>query len=127
MNYAQDFVRNTHQSAGVVTGQDIQPGQRVKAGSTIVIQIQDKSAVPPWVYWGGGVLIAGLLGGLFGRKLNSGKKKKYIGENDVKVNLKPVWDVGTQTVTNSDSEVVQNKIHLKYIPDEGVQTLNSVS
>lgn len=124
LNYARDFVRNTNQPPGIVIGQDVQAGQRVKPGSIVVIQIQDRSLVPPWVYWGGGALIAGLLGGL-ARKFSTGKKKKYIGEREVKVNLKPVWDTGTQTVISGDSEVFQNKIFLKYIPDLGVQTINN--
>jgi hypothetical protein len=39
--------------------------------------------------------------------------------------LKPIWDSGKQTVTSKESNLVQNKIHLKYISDIGTQTLKT--
>jgi len=103
------------------------PGTLVPIGSEvkIVVQSDKRNSVPPWIYWGGGVIIAGLFGGFVGRKLNPGRKKNMIGRKDISVNLKPVWDIGKQTITSAENNLVQNKIHFKYFPDKGTQTIKS--
>ena len=125
LRYAQQFVKNTGQPEGIVTGQDLPPGKKVPPGTTVVIQIQDKAEVPPWVFWGTGVLVAGVAGGFIGRKISGGKKKKIVGEKNLKPILKPVWDAGKQTITKKETKLIQNKIHLKYIPDKGNQTIKT--
>jgi len=123
LNYAQQFVRNSGLSEGMVSRQDVSPGKEVPVGTTVVIQIQEKRVVPPWVYWGVGILAAGFAGGLTGRKISGRKKRKMAGEKKVKLDLKPVWDVGKQSITKNENNLIQNKIHLKYISDNGTQTL----
>ncbi|MBT6005856.1 MAG: PASTA domain-containing protein, partial [Prolixibacteraceae bacterium] len=104
-----------------------EPGTMVPTGSkvTIITQRDNNNIPPPWFYWGGGILAAGLMGGFIGRKINTGRGKKPIGKKDVSVNLKPVWDVGKQTISYEEKNVILNKIHLKSIPDKGIQTLKT--
>lgn len=123
LRYAQQFVRNSGNPEGIVTRQDIPPGKQVPPDTLVVIQIQDKGAVPPWVFWGGGILIAGVAGGLIGRKINTSKKKKIVGEKNINVDLKLVWDIGKQSVTSTNDKHVSNKIRLKYITDLGKQSV----
>jgi hypothetical protein len=90
----------------------------------VVIFVAEKEDVPPWLLWGGGVIIAGLAGGFIGRKINVKKKKPLAKDKDL-IELKPVLDGGKQTLESDSKSLIQNKLHFKYISDTGTQTIKT--
>ncbi len=126
LNYSERNVNEPGIAEGVVVDQFPEPETLVPIGTNVKIFVQNnKNTLPLWVYWGGGVLVAGLLGGFIGRKVNPGRKKKIVGEKDTSVHLKPVWDIGKQTIISNENNLIQNKVHLKYISDKGIQTIKN--
>jgi beta-lactam-binding protein with PASTA domain len=125
LNYIIEYVKKSGQLNGIVVDQEPQSGTLVPPGADVIIFVQDNSSVPPWIYWGGGVLAAGLLGGFIGRKINSGKKKKIVGRKELKLDLKPVLDVGKQSISENENQLFKSILHLRYISDSGIQTLKT--
>lgn len=125
LNYIIEYVKKSGQLNGIVVEQEPQSGTLVPPGADVIIFVQDNSSVPPWIYWGGGVLAAGLLGGFIGRKINPGKKKKIVGRKELKLDLKPVLDVGKQSISENENQLFENILHLRYISDSGTQTLKT--
>ena len=125
LNYIIEYVKKSGQLNGIVVDQEPQSGTLVPPGADVIIFVQDNSSVPPWIYWGGGVLAAGLLGGFIGRKINPGKKKKIAGRKELKLDLKPVLDVGKQSISENENQLFKSILHLRYISDSGIQTLKT--
>jgi beta-lactam-binding protein with PASTA domain len=125
LNYIIDYVNKSGQQNGIVVDQIPQPETLIPPGADVTIFVQDKSGVPPWIYWGGGVLVAGLMGGFIGRKINPGKKKKIVGRKELKLDLKPVLDVGKQSISENENQLFKNSLHFKCISDTGTQTLKT--
>ena len=135
--------RRRRRREGTIVDQDPEPGMRVLRESRVNLffaateELGDESNVdpppgnktedfpPPWIYWGGGILLAVLLGGLVVRRFNIESKKKPIGEKDISIDLKLVWDIGKQTIISNENNLVQNKVHLKFISDKGNQTIKN--
>lgn len=124
LNYLIEPVKKSGQQNGIVVDQNPQPETLVLPGTELIIFVQDNSAVPHWIYWGVGVLTAGLLGGFIGRKISPGKKKKMVAKKEMELDLKPVLDVGKQSITTG-YQLFNSSLHLKYISDAGTQTLKT--
>jgi len=125
LSYLVKKVNESGLPDGVVADQFPEPGRIVPVGSEVTIFVQnDKSGPPPWIYWVGGVLAAGVLGGFLGRKTGI-RKKKPMAKKDISVDLKPVWDAGKQIISTDEKNVTLDRIHLKYISDSGTQTLKT--
>jgi len=124
LNYAIVYVKNFDENVGIVVGQSISQGKEVPPGTSVVIEIQDEKTLPPWIYWGGAILLAGVLGGsVMKRKIKAGERKKKIAKKNIKLKLNLVWDNGEQTVSKGRPDVVHSKLNLKYISDKGKQNL----
>ena len=125
LNYAIVYVRNSDENIGNVVTQSISRGEQVPPRTSVILEVQDKRTLPPWIY-GAGVLLllAGLLGGsIIKRKIKNGKKEKRVASENAKLKLIVVWDNGEQKVFESLSELTRFKLSLKIIPDRGEQTL----
>lgn len=125
LSYIIEPVNEPGQQNGTVVEQNPQPETLVPQGADVTIFVQDDSGIPPWIIWGGVVLLAGLAGGFIGRKIKPGKGKKAAGKKDVKLNLNPVVDIGEQTITSKENSLIGNELHLKFISDVGIQTLKT--
>ena len=138
------FPQVSEKREGTIIDQNPKEGEEVPRGTpvdiTIAVQNQNRNNVPPlnnnnqdkhengiplWIYWAGGILAAGLIGGFIRRAIKSRNRKKPIGEKDVSVELKPVWDTGKQIISTDEKNVTLNWVHLKYISDSGTQTLKT--
>jgi len=124
LNYLLKYEKRPGEPKNMVVEQDPLPETRVTAGTDVQLIIPKAEAVPPWVYWGGGILVAGLLGGFTGRKLG-GKKNKKLGQKDTSLHLKPVLDKGKQTIETDDNLALRSHLQLKPIPDKGTQTIKT--
>lgn len=124
LNYSIGYVNETGYRAGVVVEQNPRPETMVAPGSDVTILVQNNT-LSPWVYWGGGVLVVGLLAGFVVRKMSSGRKKKQIAKKDILIDLKPIYDTGRQIIISEENKLSYTKVHLKCILDFGVQTLKT--
>lgn len=124
LNYLLKYEKRPGEPRNVVVEQEPLPETRVAAGTDVQLIIPKSEAVPPWIYWGGGILVAGLLGGFTGRKLGRNKSKK-VGQKDTSLHLKPVLDKGKQTIEKKDNLTMQSHLQLKPIPDKGTQTIKT--
>jgi hypothetical protein len=124
LNYLLKYENKAGEPGDVVAEQEPLPETRVPPGTNVQLVIPKQETLPPWIYWGGGVLVAGLLGGFVGRKLG-GRKHKPLGEKDTTLHLKPVLDKGTQTIESSDNLKISKHLHLKPVPDKGIQTIKT--
>lgn len=124
LNYLLKYENRAGDPSDVVAEQKPLPETRVPPGTDVLLVIPDSDAVPPWIYWGGGVLVAGLLGGFVGRKWGV-RKSRTVGQKDTTLHLKPVLDKGKQTIENSDFGMIRLHLHLKPVPDKGTQTIKT--
>lgn len=123
LNFYFQYTSNTKAEPNTIVEQAPVSGSRVPAGTDVILYIAENKTVPDWIYWGGGILVATVLGGFAGSKLKKGIKKKIPGKKDISVHLKPVWDPGKQSIQTGANIVSKNNLHLKFLPDLGEQTL----
>lgn len=124
LKYLLKYENRPGEPKDVVLEQDPLPETRVPPGTDVQLVIPEQETFPPWVYWGGGVLVAGVLGGFVGRKIG-GRKNKPLGQKDTTVHLKPVLDKGKQTIENGDNLMIRRHLHLKPVSDKGTQTIKT--
>jgi len=124
LNYLLKYENRPGAPKDVVAEQEPLPETRVPPGTDVQLIIPTQETLPPWIYWGGGVLVAGILGGFVGRKLG-GRKNKSVGQKDTTMHLKPVLDEGKQTIETNDKFTIRQHLHLKPVPDKGTQTIKT--
>lgn len=117
---------------GMVIGQFPQAGERTTTGSPVTltlaqpIQIPSNPSVPPWIYWGCGIVATVLLSGFIGWKSGKGQRKnKTSGKKDPELRLVKLPDVGKQTIRLTETGKQLQGLQLKIIPDKGIQTIKT--
>ena len=124
LNYLLKYEKRQGEHQNIVVEQEPLPETRVPPGTNVQLIIPKEETLPPWVYWGGGVLVAAILGGFVGRKIG-GRKNKTMGKKDTTLHLKPVLDGGKQSITSKDTGIIQQQLHIKPVPDKGTQTIKT--
>ena len=122
---------------GDVLNQSPPAGTRVAAGSTVDINyavhvheaypnISKTEQIPPWIYWGGGIVAALLLGGYLSWKSGKGKpEREKVDRKEPEIKVKIIPDAGKQTFHLTQPRQSFEGLQLKIIPDKGVQTLKT--
>lgn len=120
------YSQKSKEPHGTVISQTPFPGERVIKGTPVILIISENNPTPGWIYWGGGIVAALLLGGFVGWK--SGKPKpdpdKAV-KNKPEVKFKIIPDTGQQYILGNDSNEQIHGLNLKIIPDKGIQTIKS--
>lgn len=117
------FERRSGRPENSVLAQKPEPGSQVPAG-TVVRLVLTKKKFPPWIFWGGAVAAAVLLGGFFGYSIKKYKHRQRVSDKkDLKLNYNPSWDTGTQSVSHEGIQLQKPVLHLKYITDSGFQSI----
>jgi hypothetical protein len=83
-----------------------------------------RQSYPPWIYWGGGIVAALLLGGYMGWKSGKGKRERSE-KKEPEIEIKIIPDAGKQTFHFIHSGQSLEGLHFEIIPDKGVQTLKT--
>ncbi len=118
------YYENSYAKEGTVIKQRPSPGEQVERGTPVTLIVAQPNYPPPWIYWGGGIVAALLLGGYLGWK--SGKVKRERSERkEPEIEVKIIPDAGKQTFHLTQSRQSLEGLHLKIIPDKGVQTLKT--
>jgi beta-lactam-binding protein with PASTA domain len=119
----QVYYENSKTKEGTVIKQQPTPGEKVKKGTPVTL-IFARQSYPPWIYWGGGIVAALLLGGYMGWKSGKGKRERSE-KKEPEIEIKIIPDAGKQTFHFIHSGQSLEGLHFEIIPDKGVQTLKT--
>ncbi|MFY9152176.1 MAG: PASTA domain-containing protein [Prolixibacteraceae bacterium] len=111
---------------GIVISQTPYPDEEVAKGTRAALILSENNSDQAWIYWGGGIVAALLLGSYIGWK--TAKPKPDNGNPDKKapkLKLVVVPDAGKQTIYSGKSADPIHGLQLKIIPDPGIQTLKT--
>lgn len=122
---AETYIQRPGVSPGQVIQQDPLPGTPVPPGTEVQLVIALKKSLPAWVYWIGGLAVAAAAGSLSGWKLGKRNQRNTSGENDPELTLRLIHDPGKQTFAAEDKQADAGHLHLKIVPDPGIQTLKT--
>lgn len=117
LGYLLVFERSSGRPENSVLAQKPEPGSQVPAGTAVRLVLAQKK-FSPWIFWGGAVAAAVLLGGLSGYRIKKYKDRQRVSDKKhLKLNYNLSWDNGTQSISHHGTQSQKPVLHLKYITD----------